>query len=300
MRIPLVHQRLEVCVCQEVAELVLDVAVVDVDPDGTQLEDGPGRLDPLDRVVGVDPHVVPRPDAPGGQVVGQPVGPGLHLRVGPALPLGDQVVPLGIGVDGCLEQIGEVELLGSVGIGLRLEHVLVPGECSGPGLWSAHGLPDCRFPRHRRVRREGVGTGGGPAPHGGVVARERGRQVDQGRHRAGPRRRMSGSNRNGFRRWSTTCTVVACEPGKVFEFAVTSGPLAVATWRYEFEEREAATGTGADGVLAKGAACRVTESWIDQRMPWFALVARAMGDHSAAHAEQEMATTLANLAAVAT
>ena len=35
----------------------------------------------------------------------------------------------------------------------------------------------------------------------------------------------------------------------------------------------------------------------DHRKPWFATVARVMGDHSAAHAEQEMAATLANLAA---
>ena len=70
-----------------------------------------------------------------------------------------------------------------------------------------------------------------------------------------------------------------------FEFAVTSGPLAVARWRYEFEH----TDTG----------CRVTESWEDQRKRWFVVVARVMGDHSAAHAETEMATTLANLAAAA-
>jgi polyketide cyclase/dehydrase/lipid transport protein len=96
---------------------------------------------------------------------------------------------------------------------------------------------------------------------------------------------FKGTNRNGIRRWSTTVTVIVCEPGKVFEFAVTSGPLAVANWRYEFEETE----TG----------CRVTESWLDKRTPWFASVARLMGDHSAPHAEQEMAATLARLAAVA-
>ena len=86
-----------------------------------------------------------------------------------------------------------------------------------------------------------------------------------------------------MRRWSTTVTVVACEPGKVFEFAVTSGPLEVATWRYEFEDTESG--------------CRVTESWEDRRKAWFVAVARVMGDHSAGHAEQEMAATLANLAA---
>ncbi len=94
-----------------------------------------------------------------------------------------------------------------------------------------------------------------------------------------------GTNKNGLRRWSTTVTVIGCEPGKVFEFAVTSGPLAVASWRYEFEE----TDTG----------CRVTESWRDQRKPWFTAIARVMGDHGASNAEQQMEETLANLAQAA-
>jgi hypothetical protein len=98
--------------------------------------------------------------------------------------------------------------------------------------------------------------------------------------------RFKGTNRNGLRRWSTTVTVVGCEPGKVFEFAVTSGPLAVANWRYEFE------------VLDSGS-CRVTESWIDHRAPWFRVAARVMGDHSADNAHKQMATTLQNLAAAA-
>ncbi len=66
---------------------------------------------------------------------------------------------------------------------------------------------------------------------------------------------------------------------------MTTGPLAVANWRYEFEETEGG--------------CRVTESWEDHRTRWFTFLARIVGDHSAAHAEQEMATTLANLAAAA-
>ena len=61
---------------------------------------------------------------------------------------------------------------------------------------------------------------------------------------------------------------MACEPGKVFEFAVTSGPLEVAKWRYEFEDTDSG--------------CRVTESWEDRRKPWFTFVARAMGDHTIA------------------
>jgi uncharacterized protein YndB with AHSA1/START domain len=95
---------------------------------------------------------------------------------------------------------------------------------------------------------------------------------------------FEGTNKNGrFRRWTTNVTIIACEPNTLFEFAVTSGPLAVATWRYEFEKTEAG--------------CRVTESWVDQRKRWFAILARVAGDHSPAHAEKEMTATLANLAA---
>ena len=96
---------------------------------------------------------------------------------------------------------------------------------------------------------------------------------------------FKGNNRNGFRRWSTKVTVVGCEPAKVFEFAVTSGPLEVANWRYEFEETDGG--------------CRVTESWVDKRKPWFAAVARVMGEHSAGTAERQMAQTLENLAKAA-
>ena len=59
----------------------------------------------------------------------------------------------------------------------------------------------------------------------------------------------------------------------------------MANWRYDVE--------------ASGDGCRVTESWCDHRASWFRVVARAMGDHSGAHAEQEMAATLANLARAA-
>jgi hypothetical protein len=96
---------------------------------------------------------------------------------------------------------------------------------------------------------------------------------------------FKGNNRNGLRRWSTKVTVVGCEPAKVFEFAVTSGPLEVANWRYEFENTEGG--------------CRVTESWVDKRKPWFATLARVMGDHSSGNAERQMEQTLANLAKAA-
>jgi hypothetical protein len=94
---------------------------------------------------------------------------------------------------------------------------------------------------------------------------------------------FKGVNRNGARRWSTTATVVSCEPGRTFEIAVSAGPLSVANWRYEFEETDSG--------------CRVTESWMDRRGKFTTLFGRALGDHSADHARKEMAETLANLAA---
>ncbi len=94
-----------------------------------------------------------------------------------------------------------------------------------------------------------------------------------------------GRNRSGVRRWSTTATVTDCEPGKAFEIAITTGPLPVANWRYEFED------------TAEG--CRVTESWDDHRSAITRAVGRTLGVHDATHAKSEMAATLANLAQAA-
>ena len=46
--------------------------------------------------------------------------------------------------------------------------------------------------------------------------------------------RFKGTNRRGWRRWSTTCTVTEAEPGRRFAFDVRSGPLAISSWSYEF------------------------------------------------------------------
>ncbi len=96
---------------------------------------------------------------------------------------------------------------------------------------------------------------------------------------------FTGKNRNGFRRWSTTATVVDCQPGKAFEIAVTSMGMKVSNWRYEFED----TGGG----------CQVTESWDDHRTALMRFVASPMGDHSGEHAKLEMAATLDNVAKAA-
>ena len=55
-------------VVEQVAQLVLDVAVVDVDRDGPELEGGEHRLEVLGAVGQVDADVVAGPDALGSQV----------------------------------------------------------------------------------------------------------------------------------------------------------------------------------------------------------------------------------------
>lgn len=68
--------------------------------------------------------------------------------------------------------------------------------------------------------------------------------------------KFRGSNRNGWRRWVTTCTVTEAEPGQRFVYEV-STPFKVPISRWEFTLREDADG------------CTVTEaSWL--RVPtWF-------------------------------
>jgi uncharacterized protein YndB with AHSA1/START domain len=63
--------------------------------------------------------------------------------------------------------------------------------------------------------------------------------------------KFRGTNRNGIRRWSTSCIVTAADPGSRFAFRVSDLGLSVADWSYEFEP----TPTG----------CRVTESTLDRR-----------------------------------
>jgi hypothetical protein len=66
-----------------------------------------------------------------------------------------------------------------------------------------------------------------------------------------------GANRNGLRRWSTSCTVAAADPGRCFAFEVTFPPaLRVARWQYDLAPTDAG--------------CVVTESTFDRRATWFA------------------------------
>ena len=99
--------------------------------------------------------------------------------------------------------------------------------------------------------------------------------------------RFRGSNRRGWRRWSTTGTVVAAEPGRTFAFEVDVLRISASRWTYSFRP---------DGETTE-----VTETWEDRRPSWFARLAGAtMGiEDIRAHNEQNIRTTLTNLAAAA-
>ena len=47
--------------------------------------------------------------------------------------------------------------------------------------------------------------------------------------------RFKGYNRRGKTRWSTTCEVIECEPGRAFSFAVGGAAKPETIWRYRFE-----------------------------------------------------------------
>lgn len=66
--------------------------------------------------------------------------------------------------------------------------------------------------------------------------------------------KFRGTNRSGFRRWYTICTVTECEPGEAFAFRVSFGPVQIADWAYHFEPSD-------------GGGCTIVETWQDRRPP---------------------------------
>ncbi len=100
--------------------------------------------------------------------------------------------------------------------------------------------------------------------------------------------RFKGRNRKGKRQWSTSCTVVACDPGRHFAFEVTSGPFKVSRWDYRFEPG----GTG----------CLASETWTDQRGWLVTVLGKPVSGVSdrAEHNRAGMVETLRRLAAAAT
>jgi len=96
--------------------------------------------------------------------------------------------------------------------------------------------------------------------------------------------RFRGSNRNGFWRWSTTCTVVRAEPGQELAWEARFLGRPVALWRYRFEP-------GGDGATT------VTESTEDRRGFLFKAggpLASGVGDRES-HNRRSMEVTLERL-----
>ncbi|MHB8440364.1 MAG: SRPBCC family protein [Acidimicrobiales bacterium] len=96
--------------------------------------------------------------------------------------------------------------------------------------------------------------------------------------------RFRGSNRRGWRRWSTTCTVVSADRGREFSFDVRLGPMPIARWTYRF--------------AAEAGGCRVVETCVDRRPRFEAAmdpVFMGIKDRTE-HNRENMQATLANLA----
>ena len=67
--------------------------------------------------------------------------------------------------------------------------------------------------------------------------------------------RFKGRNRNGWRRWSTTVTVVVADPGREFTFDVAFWGIPVSRWSYT--------------LASEGTGCTLSETWTDRRPGWF-------------------------------
>jgi uncharacterized protein YndB with AHSA1/START domain len=105
---------------------------------------------------------------------------------------------------------------------------------------------------------------------------------------ARPGARFKGSNRHGWRRWQTTCTILAAEPGRRIVWESRLFGLPVARWSYTFEP---------DG----GGGTTVTEATEDRRNAVFKAlspVAAGVSDR-VAHNRATMELTLQRLKAAA-
>ena len=118
---PLVHQRDHVRVLEQILQLALDVAEVDVHQNGARLHDAQHRDHDLDAVPAVQPDLVVLLHPLVAQVVGQAVGLLLQLGVGELFVAGNEGDTVRHGVDGVLGEIGNVQ-----GHSTKLERVTFP------------------------------------------------------------------------------------------------------------------------------------------------------------------------------
>ena len=115
---PLVHQGHHVGVLEQVLQLALDIAEVDVDQNGARLDDAEHRDNDLDAVAAVEPDLVVLLDALVDEVVGELVGLLLQLAVGQLVVTADQGDTIWHGVDGVFGKVCNVQ-----GHGTKLERV---------------------------------------------------------------------------------------------------------------------------------------------------------------------------------
>lgn len=117
------------------------------------------------------------------------------------------------------------------------------------------------------------------------------RQVEWAHGSSGPalRARFKGHNQLGWRRWTTTGTIVAYDPGSEVAWDVTIAGLPIATWAYRVDAR------------GDGHGCTLTERFTDRRNKVFrSLGPMARGVRDAeAHNRAGMEQTLARIKAVA-
>jgi hypothetical protein len=95
--------------------------------------------------------------------------------------------------------------------------------------------------------------------------------------------KFTGSNKAGWRRWTTSVEVTDANPGKRFAFHVSFVGVPIADWTYEFSDDVGTT--------------KVTEIWDDRRPGWMdKLSAPVMGvADRPAHNRKNMEATLAAL-----
>jgi hypothetical protein len=72
---------------------------------------------------------------------------------------------------------------------------------------------------------------------------------------AAPGSVFKGTNRNGWRRWTTKCTITDASPGETFAFNVSHTGVPVSRWQYD--------------IAPAGEGCTVTESTWDRRPAWY-------------------------------
>lgn len=109
------------------------------------------------------------------------------------------------------------------------------------------------------------------------------RVLDGPTHPAQVGTRFQGKNRNGWRRWSTTCAVTDADPGRRFAFDVSVGRFPASRWQYDIE--------AVDGRDDSGEVTVIESTW-DRRARWARIVGglgagvmdrdRANRDHIAA------------------